>query len=61
MLTGVILTRGALEVADEVRPFLDLDEDLRGADHGAGQPEFSEPLEFAVLLEEAALACGGRG
>lgn len=61
MLTGVILTRGALEVAEEVRPFLDLEEDPQSAEGEAGQPEFPGHLEFAILLEEAAMACGGRG
>lgn len=55
MLSGVILTRGALEIAEEVRPFLELDEEMNEAERQDGTQE-AERLEFAILLEEAAMA-----
>lgn len=60
MFTGVILTRGALEVAEEVRPYLELDDEPEPEPAAATGEQDGFRLEFAVLLEEAALACGGR-
>jgi hypothetical protein len=60
MFTGVILTRGALEVAEEVRPYLELDDEPEPGHANATREQDCFRLEFAVLLEEAALACGGR-
>jgi len=52
MLNAVILTRGALEVADELRPYFEADGDEPiDADAVTG-----DRLEFAILLEEVALA-----
>jgi hypothetical protein len=56
MLTGIILTRGALEIADEIRPFLDLEDDCPELDTS---PHDDAPLEFAVLLHEAAMVQRG--
>lgn len=58
MLNAVILTRGALEVADEIRPFLELDDEFTSPSplHRL-DPSPGEPLEFAILLQEAGLAC----
>jgi hypothetical protein len=55
MLSGVILTRGALEIAEEVRPFLELDDEIGEAEQQGGT-EMAERIEFAILLEEAAMA-----
>lgn len=55
MLSGVILTRGALEIAEEVRPFLELDEEMNEAEQLDGN-QMAERFEFAILLEEAAMA-----
>lgn len=55
MLSGVILTRGALEIAEEVRPFLELDDEAGEAEPKEGG-HMAERIEFAVLLEEAAMA-----
>ncbi len=56
MLNGIILTRGALEVAEEVRRYLELDEE--GGDQGSAPatPGDEDQIEFAVLLSEAAMA-----
>jgi hypothetical protein len=56
MLTGIILTRGALEVADEVRRYLELEDD-NGVPAGNEAWGPADELEFAVLLEEAARVC----
>lgn len=60
MLSGVILTRGALEIAEEVRPFLELDEEPHEPEPRGGA-QAAERIEFAVLLEEAVMAGAGRG
>jgi hypothetical protein len=56
MLTGIILTRGALQVADEVRRYLELEED-NGVPAGTEDWGPADELEFAVLLEEAGRVC----
>ncbi|MBE7542802.1 MAG: hypothetical protein M9913_20605 [Bryobacteraceae bacterium] len=57
MLTGIILTRGALEVAEEVRRYLELEEDNNGVPASNEKWEPADRLEFAVLLEEAGRVC----
>lgn len=56
MLNGIILTRGALEVAEEVRRYLELDEEGGEPGSAPATPGDEDQIEFAVLLSEAAMA-----
>ncbi|MCL4796818.1 MAG: hypothetical protein KJZ84_19795 [Bryobacteraceae bacterium] len=56
MFTGIILTRGALEAADEVWRDLGLDEEGGELARPCQDDNHDEQIEFAVLLQEAALA-----
>jgi len=56
MLNGIILTRGALEVAEEVRRYLELDEEGGEVGSAPSNQGDEDQIEFAVLLSEAAMA-----
>lgn len=61
MLNGIILTRGALEVAEEVRRYLELDDEGGEAASALANQRDEDQIEFAVLLDDATMAQGNAG